>query len=126
MNKNIGQYSARKKGLKRFFLDLGNNHFDRVIDNLIINLESKMVELEIQNIEALKRNNYMTGFQIDFLKKELYAISEMKINYAYKHFEFHLKFLIKSYYPETKESQLFKWNFVEEALKIKKNNTEQN
>ena len=118
--KNYDNHYARKVGLKRFFLNLENNHFDRVIDKLILDLESKLEDLKLENDIQLEKGNFITQFQVNVLEKELFAICEMKINYAYKHFEFHLKFLIKSYYPETKENNLFKWNFVEDILKSKK------
>ncbi|RTL12991.1 MAG: hypothetical protein EKK56_06055 [Flavobacteriaceae bacterium] len=103
-----------KLGLETFFLNLENNHYDYNINNLVIDLENKIKTLEEKEIK-----NHDDEIEIIFLYKELFAISEMKIIYAYKHFEIHLKFLIKASYPDTKESSFFKWESVVDFLKSK-------
>ena len=103
-----------KLGLETFFLNLENNHYDYNINNLVTNLENKIKALEGKEIKS-----HDDEIEIIFLYKELFAISEMKIIYAYKHFEIHLKFLIKASYPDTKESSFFKWESVIDFLKSK-------
>lgn len=103
-----------KLGLETFFLNLENNHYDYNINNLVTDLENKIKTLEEKEIK-----NHDDEIEIIFLYKELFAISEMKIIYAYKHFEIHLKFLIKASYPDTKESSFFKWESVVDFLNSK-------
>ena len=109
-------------GLQTFFLNVENNHYDFGANKLIKDLEKKLAELETQIESDIKEPGYMKHMEIYFLKKELFAISEMKILYAYKHFETHLKFLLKASYQEIKESRLYKWEFVEDFLMSKKIN----
>jgi hypothetical protein len=113
---------VRRSGLQTFFLNVENNHFDFGSNKLITDLENKLSELEAQVESDIKEPGYMKHMEIYFLKKELFAISEMKILYSYKHFETHLKFLLKASYQEMKESRLYKWEFVEDFLKSKKIN----
>ena len=103
-----------KLGLETFFLNLENNHYDYNINNLVTDLENKIKTLEEKAIK-----NHDDEIEIIFLYKELFAISKMKIIYAYKHFEIHLKFLIKASYPDTKESSFFKWESVVDFLNSK-------
>ncbi|MBP6374277.1 MAG: hypothetical protein KA325_07670 [Flavobacterium sp.] len=96
-----------KLGLETFFLNLENNHYDSNIDKLISDLEQKLKLLEQKPLS--KKFQYEDEIEIIFLSKELFAISEMKIIYAYKHFEIHLKFLLKASYENVKENDFFKW-----------------
>lgn len=107
-------------GLQTFFLNLENNHYDSVNDKIIQKLEKELVDLNLKmnNLSGSEKGDY--GMNIYFLEKELFAIAEMKIIYAYKHFETHLKFLIQASYQDVKESKLFKWEFVKEYLRTKK------
>ena len=109
-------------GLQTFFLNVENNHYDFVSNKLIKDLEKKLDKLEKQIESDIKEPGYMKHMEIYFLKKELFAVSEMKVIYAYKHFETHLKFLLKASYQEIKESRLYKWEIVEDFLKSKKIN----
>jgi len=113
---------VNRLGLQTFFLNVENNHYDFVADRLIKDLEKKLAELKSQIESDIKGPGYMKPMEVYFLKKELSAISEMKILYVYKHFETHLKFLIKASYQEVKESRLYKWEIVEDFLKSKKIN----
>ena len=113
---------ANRLGLQRFFLNVENNHYDFVANKLINELEKKLIELRHEIKSDIKGPGYMKYMDVYFLEKRLFAISEMKILYAYKHFEIHLKFLIKASYQEVKESGLYKWQMVEDFLKSKKIN----
>ena len=113
----------RKIGLQTFFLNIKNNHYDYVSNNLIRELEKKLAELNSQIGTDIKEPGYMNEMDAYFLGKELYAISEMKIIYGYKHFEIHLKWLLKASYPsEINQKELFRWENVENFLNSKKIN----
>ncbi len=107
-------------GLQTFFLNLENNHYDSVNDKIILKLEKELIDLNIKKDNLLGIEKGDCGMNIYFLEKELFAIAEMKIIYAYKHFDTHLKFLIRASYQGVKESKLFKWEFVKEYLKTKR------
>lgn len=120
--KYLQKRKANRLGLQTFFLNIENNHYDFGSNKLIIVLEKKLAELEAQiesNINTLGHEKHM---EVYFLKKELFAISEMKVLYSYKHFETHLKFLLKASYEEIKDKDLYKWEFVEVFLNSKKIN----
>lgn len=106
-----------KLSLETFFLNLENNHYDSNIDKLISDLEQKLKLLEEKPLS--KDFQYEDEIEIIFLSKELFAISEMKIIYAYKHFEIHLKFLLKASYENVKENDFFKWESIVSFLKTK-------
>lgn len=106
-----------KLGLETFFLNLQNNHYDFNIDRLIFDLEEKLKELEKKNLNLISEID--NEIEMIFLSKELYAISEMKIIYAYKHFEIHLKFLLKASYENSKENDFYKWESIVAFLKTK-------
>lgn len=111
----------RKIGLQTFFMNIDNNHYDFVSNKLIKDLEKKVVELNSQIDSDEKGAGYMKHMEVYFLDKELYAVSEMKILYGYKHFETHLKWLLKvSYSSEINERQLFRWENIEDFLTSKK------
>lgn len=106
-----------KLGLETFFLNLENNHYDYNINKLISDLEQKLKILEQKPIS--KEFRYDDEIEIIFLSKELFAISEMKIIYAYKHFEIHLKYLLKASYENVIEKDFFKWESIVSFLKAK-------
>ena len=113
----------RKIGLQTFFMNIQNNHYDLVSNKLIKDLEKKVALLKSQIETDEKGAGYMKHMEVYFLDKELYAVSEMKILYGYKHFETHLKWLLKaSYSSEINERQLFRWENVEDFLASKKIN----
>ncbi|QVY66903.1 hypothetical protein [Polaribacter sp. Q13] len=113
----------RKIGLQTFFLNIENNHYDYVSNNLIKELEEKLKELNSQIETDEKEPGYMKHMDVYFLGKELYAVSEMKIIYGYKHFETHLKWLLKASYPsEINKRELFRWENIENFLNSKKIN----
>ncbi len=122
--KNQETYCEKRElnriGLQTFFLNLENNHYDSINDKIIQKLEKDLNELnqKLNNLSGLEKAD--CGMNIFFLEKELFAISEMKIIYAYKHFETHLKFLLRASYQDVKESKLFKWEFIKEYLNTKK------
>tara|TARA_R110000796_G_scaffold11552_11_gene39132 strand:- start:5584 stop:6297 length:714 start_codon:yes stop_codon:yes gene_type:complete len=118
-----GKREQRKIGLKTFFMNIQNNHYDFVSKKLIKDLEKKVTLLKAQIETDEKGAGYMKHMEVYFLDKELYAVSEMKILYGYKHFETHLKWLLKaSYSSEINERQLFRWENVVDFLTSKKIN----
>ncbi|MBU2976463.1 hypothetical protein [Zobellia sp. B3R18] len=119
----VHERELRKIGLQSFFMNIENNHYDFLSNKLIKDLEKKVVLLNSQIETDEKGAGYMKHMEVYFLKKELYAVSEMKILYGYKHFETHLKWLLKaSYSSEINEKQLFRWENVENFLTSKKIN----
>ncbi|NDV44377.1 hypothetical protein [Flagellimonas sediminis] len=113
----------RKFGLQIFFMNIQNNHYDFVSNKLIKDLEKKVALLKSQIETDEKGSGYMKHMEVYFLEKELYVVSEMKILYGYKHFETHLKWLLKaSYSSEINERKLFRWENVEDFLTSKKIN----
>jgi hypothetical protein len=114
------QRETAKLGLQTFFLNVENNFHDRISDEAIQIYEQKIKDAKTKD----RTEEYETGdfsgatMEIYFLEQELKAISEMKIIYAYKHFENKLKFLLSAAYGISK-NKLFKWEFVVEFLKEK-------
>jgi len=106
-------------GLQTFHLNLENNHYDAISDKLINDFEEKVTELKTKQSLDLKGDGFAELMEIHFLEKKMFAISEMKINYAYKQFEIHLKFLITKAYKEISEKKLHQWSNVKSALKTK-------
>lgn len=99
-----------------FLLNYENNSFDNISNEAIDNHIKKIDDLNSSN----KQNDGLDNIiNLMFLEQELKALAEMKLIYAYKSFEFHLKFLLKSYYPELKKSELYKWDTVLDFLKSK-------
>ena len=110
-----------KLGLETFFLNLENNHYDFNIDKLISNLEEKLNVLDKKKLnkkldDVIELDNEI---EIIFLYKELFAISEMKIIYAYKHLEIHLKFILKASYENSNENDFYRWESIVAFLKTK-------
>lgn len=103
-----------KFSLDSFFIDVINNDFDNVIDKLIKDLEN-----EIKQLEKID-NNGIEDLEIFYIENELNSLSEMKIIYSFKHFETHLKLLLKGSYPKTDKSNLYKWDNLVGFLKTKK------
>ncbi len=99
-----------------FLLNYENNSFDNISNEAIDNHIKKIDDLNSSN----KQNDGLENIiNLMFLEQELKALAEMKLVYAYKSFEFHLKFLLKNYYPELKKSELYKWDTVLDFLKSK-------
>jgi len=110
-----------KIGMQTFFMNIQNNHYDFVSNNLIKELKKKVADLKPQIEVDEQGGNYMKSMEVYFLEKELFAVSEMKILYGHKHFETHLKWLLKASYPsEINERKLFHWDNVEDFLNSKK------
>jgi len=109
-----------KLGLQTFFMDVENNFHDRISDEAIHIFEKKIVDANTKDrSDEYERGDYSGAtMEIYFMEQELKAISEMKIIYAYKHFENKLKFLLGAAYGVSK-SKMFKWEFVIEFLKEK-------
>lgn len=120
MNNIEYQRETAKLGLQTFFIDVENNFHDRISDEAIQIYESKIKAAQIK----IRKDEYEIGdysgatMEIYFMEQELKAISEMKIIYAYKHFENKLKFLLSAAYGISK-SKMFKWEFITEFLKDK-------
>jgi len=110
-----------KLSLETFFMNLENNHYDFNIDKLICDLSEKLTVLENkkQNEKLNDIDEMNNEFELIFLYKELFAISEMKIIYAYKHLEIHLKFLLKASYENSKDNDFYKWESIVAFLKTK-------
>ncbi|MDL2145114.1 hypothetical protein QQY79_21520 [Flavobacterium tructae] len=109
-----------KLGLQTFFMDVENNFHDRISDEAINIFEKKILDANTRDrSDEYKRGDYSgPTMEIYFMEQELKAISEMKILYAYKHFENKLKFLLSAAYGASK-SKMFKWEFVCEFLREK-------
>lgn len=120
MNNIEYQRDTAKLGLQTFFLNVENNFHDRISDEAIQIYESKIIDAQIKD----RKEEYEIGdysgatMEIYFIEQELKAISEMKIIYAYKHFENKLKFLLSAAYGVSK-NKMFKWEFITEFLKEK-------
>ncbi|WP_282166006.1 hypothetical protein [Cellulophaga baltica] len=72
------------------------------------------------------KKHFMTEMQIYLLKKELFALSQMRVIYKYMQFEIHLKKLISVAYDETEKS-FYNWEkmvsfFKSKNIEIKKLN----
>lgn len=120
MNNIERQRETAKLGLQTFFLNVENNFHDRISDEAIRIYEDKIKTAQNKD----RKDEYEVGdysgptMEVYFLEQELKAISEMKIIYAYKHFENKLKFLLSAAYGISK-SKMFKWEFITEFLKEK-------
>lgn len=114
------QRESAKLGLQTFFMDVENNFHDRISDEAIHIFEKKIIDANTKDrSDEYERGDYSAPtMEIYFMEQELKAISEMKILYAYKHFENKLKFLLCAAYGASK-SKMFKWEFVIEFLKEK-------
>lgn len=120
INNIEAQRETAKLGLQTFFMDVENNFHDRISDEAIHIFEEKIIDANIKDrSDEYERGDYSgSTMEIYFMEQELKAISEMKILYAYKHFENKLKFLLSAAYGASK-SKMFKWEFVIEFLKEK-------
>jgi hypothetical protein len=109
---------AEKIGYNVFMVHVQNNHFDKISDYAI-----GKHEIEITRLSKLDKKNTIEDsehlWDIIFLEEELKALAEMKIIYAYKHFEISLKFMIKASYKNVSENQMFKWEEVVNFMKTK-------
>jgi hypothetical protein len=109
---------AEKIGYNVFMVHVQNNHFDKISDDAI-----GKHEIEITRLSKLDKKNTIEDsehlWDIIFLEEELKALAEMKIIYAYKHFEISLKFMIKASYKNVSENQMFKWEEVVNFMKTK-------
>jgi hypothetical protein len=120
MNTIERQRETAKLGLQTFFLNVENNFHDRISDEAIRIYEDKIKTAQNKD----RKDEYEVGdysgatMEVYFLEQELKALSEMKIIYAYKHFENKLKFLLSAAYGISK-SKMFKWEFITEFLKEK-------
>lgn len=105
-------------GLRTFYTNYQSNHFDSLVNKTIKQLEKEKQELQEKNKEDIKKH-FMTQMQIYLVEKELFSMSEMRVLYAYKHFETHLKWLISASYG-IEEKKLFRWEFVMDYMNSKK------
>ncbi|CAI2768190.1 hypothetical protein [Flavobacterium collinsii] len=114
------QRETAKLGLQTFFMNVENNFHDRISDEGIHIFEEKIIDAKTKKrSHEFEREDYPDSImEIYFIEQELKAISEMKVLYAYKHFENKLKFLLSAAYGASK-SKMFKWEFVIEFLKEK-------
>lgn len=109
-----------KLGLQTFFLSVENNFHERISDEAIQIYEQKIKDVNLKDRSAEYETGDYSGAttEVVFLEQEIKALSEMKIVYAYKHFENKLKFLLSAAYG-TSKNKMFKWEFVVEFLKEK-------
>lgn len=109
---------AEKLGFNLFLLNVSNNHFDKIADEAIIRHENEILKLtECDTKFSAENSGHL--WDIIFLEEELKALAEMKIIFAYKHFEISLKLMMKNYYKNLSENQMFKWENVIAFLKSK-------
>lgn len=116
------QRETAKLGLQTFFMEVENNHYDRISNEAIKIFEEKVEEIysEIKKHDVEVSCHSGATLEVMFLEQELKAISEMKIIYAYKHFEIKLKFLLNAAYENVERTKMYKWEFIIDFLKSKK------
>lgn len=110
--------SRRNLSLQIFFQNVSNNHYDYIIDKYIEDLKKNLLEIKNKKPKEVREKGER-NLEVYFLEKQIFAISEMKIIYSYKHFETHLKFLLSSMYNEAPKSSFYRWDSVESFLKLK-------
>lgn len=109
---------TEKIGFNVFMLHVQNNHFDKISDDAIGKHENEITRLsKLDEKKTIEDSEHL--WDIIFLEEELKALAEMKIIYAYKHFEISLKFMIKASYKNVAENQMFKWEEVVNFMKTK-------
>jgi len=111
---------TRKIGLETFFLNLQNNNYDSITDTLIVQLKGKLYDLNKEKPNLRNRELSNCAMDIYFLERELLAISEMKIIYAFKNFETHLVWLLKASYKSELQKGFYKWETIKYFLVSKK------
>nr|WP_319571441.1 hypothetical protein [uncultured Draconibacterium sp.] len=117
-----------------FVLDFKND-FDYPVDQIILKHKKSIVDLRdsITKLESNPENRYEEDgivytstevgrhFQeIEFLEDELFALSEMKIIYAYKQLEYYIKRLITIGYEREAVKRFTRWENLMEFFKAKK------
>jgi hypothetical protein len=110
----------RKIGLQTFFINLQNNNYDTTTDNLIAQLKAQLSDLNQKKPNLRNQELSDCAMDIYFLERELLAISEMKIIYAFKNFETHLVWLLKASYNSELQKRIFKWETIKDFLLSKK------
>lgn len=109
---------TEKMGFNVFMLHVRNNHFDKISDDAIQKHEKEIIRIK-QLDKKMTIDDSKNLWDLIFLEDELKALTEMKILYAYKHFEISLKFMLKAHYKNIENKQMFKWNEVVSYLKTK-------
>ena len=111
---------TRKIGLQTFFTNVQNNNYDSITNTLIVQLKTKLSDLNDK--KSILRNQELSdcALEIYFLERELLEISEMKIIYAFKNFETHLIWLLKASYKSEHNKRIYKWETIKYFL-ISKN-----
>lgn len=110
---------TRKIGLQTFFLNLQNNNYDSTTDKLINKLKSELADLKRKKKNFINQELSNCEIDIHFLQRELLALSEMKIIYAYKNFETHLVWLLKASYNKELDKRIYKWETIKNFLGTK-------
>lgn len=131
-----------KMSLDSYVLDKHNvldDPIDKLIDNLGHKLKSNREEhdkwrkLEMENPEKYSRLNEIaqrTGHGIEqqlldyilenvYIEEEITALMEVKIIYAFKHFEINLKKLIRAAYDDKNFDKNYKWESIRQYLILK-------
>lgn len=117
-SKFIIKRKTEKIGFQMFMLNVRNNHFDKISDEAITKHENEIIRLsKLDEKKTIENSEHL--WDIIFLEEELKSLAEMKIIYAYKHFEISLKFMIKALYKNFEDNQMFKWENVINFLKNK-------
>ena len=111
---------TRKIGLQTFFINLQNNNYDTTTNNLITQLKAQLSDLNQKKSNLINQELSNCAMDIYFLERELLAISEMKIIYAFKNFETHLIWLLKASYNSEVPKRIFKWETIKDFLLSKK------
>ncbi len=141
-NKITSEREGNKFGLETFSFGKHNN-LDYPIDRLIKDIKDKIDKLLNEHDELIKleKNNprkydelneiaQQTGHSLEiqqhqtideviYLQDELFAVYEVKIIYAFKHFEVNLKKLLNSAYKSENIEKRMKWNDLIFFLKSK-------
>ena len=111
---------TRRIGLQTFFLNLQNNNYDSITDNLISQLKTRLSKLYIEKPKLINQDLSNCAMDIYFLERDLLALSEMKIIYAFKSFETHLVWLLKASYSPELNKRIYKWETIKDFLNSKK------
>lgn len=131
-----------KMSLDSYVLDKHNvldNPIDKIISNLGHKLKSNWKEhdewrkMEDENPEKYNNLNEIaqqTGHSLEqqlydyyienvYIEEEITALLEVKIIYAFKHFEINLKKLIKAAYDDRNFDKNYKWESIKQYLSLK-------
>jgi len=120
---------TNKISLEHYVLDKKNVldfPIDKLIKDLGADLKKKKKESIIINETQLNSKHeekiffdFENVIEIISLEEEIKALLEVKIIFAFKHFEINLKKLIKAAYDDNNFSKNYKWEFIKQYLILK-------